>query len=161
MELILGVDPGAKGGVCALAHPHFNTELSVATYEFIELSKNPKEIFDWFRELKNGHTIRGVWIEEVHSLYGMSAKSNFSFGYNVALPNYIAEILELPTVKVPPKTWQKVVGVIGSRKDLKNQVADLAKVHYPHAPLYTPRGRLLDGFSDALMIAHYGYLKLK
>ena len=43
--------------------------------------------------------------------------------------------------------------------DLKVAVANKAEGFYPEAQLHGPLGGLLDGRSDALMIAHY--LKLK
>jgi len=104
-----------------------------------------------------------IALELVHSLGGMSAKSNFTFGGMFWRAKTILDCVGLPYELVTPKVWQKAVGV-PAKKDraqigLKELVATMAHDLYPSAHLYGPRGGLMDGRSDALMIAHY--LKLK
>jgi len=105
-----------------------------------------------------------VALEHVHSLYGMSAKSNFTFGGMFWRARTILDCLGHPFELVQPKAWQQAVG-IPAKKDrdpqdeLKRLVADRAHELYPDAQLYGPRGGLMDGRSDALMIAHYLRLK--
>jgi hypothetical protein len=43
--------------------------------------------------------------------------------------------------------------------DKKKFVASIALQLYPKAPLFGPKGGLLDGRADALMIAHYLSIK--
>ena len=54
------------------------------------------------------------------------------------------------------KIWQKYIGVTAKGKDIKKQISEIALKLYPTANIYGKRGGLLDGRSDALMIAHYG-----
>ena len=104
-----------------------------------------------------------VGLEQVRSLPGMSAKSNFSFGYNVGQLEILLEINDLETHKVLPKFWQQAVGVTIPRKtspkERKSITANRALELYPFADLFGPRGGLKDGRADALMIAHYMYLR--
>ena len=99
-----------------------------------------------------------VWIEDVHSLFGMSAKSNFGFGRNLGLAIAISQIATKGEVAktVTPKIWQKYIGITAKGKDIKKQISEIAIKLYPTANIYGKRGGLLDGRSDALMIAHYG-----
>ena len=64
---------------------------------------------------------------------------------------------------VTPKTWQKACGIAFKPKsapaEKKRVVAAKAHQLYPSAALHGPRGGLLDGRSDALMIAHHMMLK--
>ena len=46
-------------------------------------------------------------------------------------------------------------------KDIKKDVANICQRLYPTAEIYTPKGRLMDGRSDALMIAHYCMIHYK
>jgi len=99
-----------------------------------------------------------VWIEDVHSLFGMSAKSNFGFGRNLGYAIAISQIGTSGAIArtVAPKVWQKYIGVTVKGKAIKNQVAQIAASIYPSASLHGKLGGLLDGRSDALMLAYYG-----
>lgn len=98
-------------------------------------------------------------IEDVHSIFGSSAKSNFTFGFNTGLLHGIIRSLGLPLDQVQPKAWQKHIGVKSTvkGKDVKLAVADIVQKMYPSitSEIYTPRYRLIDGRSDATGIASY------
>ena len=147
---VAGIDPGAQGAMCVL------DSKDPAYTEIFDLhNTTPYEAADWLFNQK----VDRVFIEDVHSLYGMSAKSNFNFGYAVGLVNTIANIVlqgEYP-ILIQPKAWQQAVGVtVKGGKFIKQQVADLVKNLYPHANIFGKRGTLKDGRSDAIMLAHYG-----
>jgi hypothetical protein len=80
--LIVGIDPGAKGSVCVLDSASMQAE-------FMDLSTPLDQIFVWL----NQKNVEAIWIEDVHSLYGMSAKSNFSFGKALGAVETLAQIL--------------------------------------------------------------------
>ena len=146
---VCGIDPGANGAICVL------DSQDLAHVALLDLGKT--SIYDaiiWLR----WYDVKIVWIEDVHSLFGMSAKSNFGFGRNLGIATAIAEVaMQGQTTKtVTPKIWQKYVGVTTKGKAIKKQVAEIANTLYPTADLYGKRGGLLDGRADALMIAHYG-----
>ena len=149
---VCGIDPGANGAICVLdSHGPAHVAL-------LDLGKvTPFDAYQWLHKQQPN----SVWIEDVHSLFGMSAKSNFGFGKNLGIVTAIAKIaINGQTVKtVTPKIWQKYVGVTVRGKAIKKQVAEIANILYPVANLYGKRGGLLDGRADALMIAHYGLNK--
>jgi len=148
---ICGIDPGANGAICVLdSHDPAHVAL-------LDLKKHSNtDIHNW---LHSQLRFRGteIWVEDIHSMHGMSAKSNFSFGKNLGIVTTIAELLvgHLPKT-VTPKTWQKYIGVTAKGKAIKKQVAKIAQHIFPQAELHGKRGGLLDGRSDALMIAYYG-----
>ena len=150
--LIAGVDPGTNGAIAVL------DSKSPDSVALLDLKKN--SVCDTWKWLHTkGLTLEPsrIWIEDVHSMHGMSAKSNFGFGRNVGIINTVAELLlnDSPN-RVTPKIWQKYVGVTVKGKAIKKEVAKIAQDLYPNAELYGQRGGLLDGRADALMIAHYG-----
>ena len=147
--LIAGVDPGANGAIAVLDSSNPD---SVALLDLAKVT--PFDAYQWLHKQQPN----SVWIEDVHSLYGMSAKSNFGFGKNLGIVTAIAKIATNgQAVKtVAPKVWQKYVGVTVRGKAIKKQVAEIAQSLYPTAELHGKRGGLLDGRADALMIAHYG-----
>ena len=154
--LIAGIDPGVNGAIAVLDSE--NTD-SVALLNLKKTTIN--NIHNW---LHSQLRFRGseIWVEDIHSMYGMSAKSNFSFGRNLGTILTITELLKgIPPKTVTPKVWQKYVGVTTKGKAIKKQVAKIAQYLYPQAELHGKRGGLLDGRSDALMIAYYGLHNLK
>ena len=148
---VCGIDPGANGAICVL------DSQDSAHIALLDLKKHSNtDIYNW---LHSQLRFRGskIWIEDIHSMHGMSAKSNFSFGKNLGIVTTIAELLKgIPPKKVTPKVRQKYVGITDKGIAIKQQVAKIAQYLYPQAELHGKRGGLLDGRSDALMIAYYG-----
>jgi len=145
MDLI-SIDPGANGATCYL--PERGDAL------FLDHKKaTAAQLYQFMMQC----TPELIVIEEVHSLYGMSAKSNFSFGYNLGAITTIAELVGAPIHRVQPKIWQKYIGCTKpSGKALKAEIGEIALNLYPNADIRGAKGGLLDGRSDALMIGHYG-----
>ena len=154
--LVCGIDPGANGAIAVLdsTNPDSVALLDLKNNSIVNIHNWLVKELNYKPKLSKQCTF---WIEDVHSLFGMSAKSNFGFGKNLGTVHAIAELFnhELPST-VTPKIWQKYVGITAKGKDIKKQVAEIATRLYPTANVYGKRGGLLDGRSDALMIAHYG-----
>jgi hypothetical protein len=146
---VLGVDPGSRGALCFL-------EDGKAT--FMDYAKHPPHIiYQGICSLDIDLAI----VEDVHSIFGTSAKSNFNFGKNVGIIHGLLWAKGCGFELVTPKVWQKAVGVRAKGKAIKKDVADICTRLYPAANIKGPKGGLLDGRSDALMIAHYGSLLRK
>ena len=152
----VGIDPGSSGAIAVL------DSLNPDSIALLDLKKHSIiTIHEWLVEELDYHPSI-FWIEDVHSMHGMSAKSNFRFGKNIGMITAVAELFrnELSNT-VTPKVWQKYIGVTAKGKAIKKQVAKIAQYLYPQAELHGKRGGLLDGRSDALMIAYYGLHNLK
>ena len=164
MPVYLGVDPGAKGSLCFL--DPYGDILFFDTPNIIP-GKTPS-FNDLSQELLFRTVIPNrVAIEDVHSLYGMSARSNFNFGRNLqAVHDLIRTVYQVYEL-VTPKVWQAAVGIPSQKeveakfraKKRKEAIAEKALWLYPGVMLHGSRGGLLDGRADALMIAHYLRLK--
>ncbi len=155
LDAYVGVDPGDKGAYCLLIP-------STKQVAFMSTTMKPLETLEWFQTIQKEFHLVVTQIEDVHSLHGMSAKSNFSFGGNVRQVNIIPAIAQSPIAHVTPKVWQKHIGVkpiktgtVGRTKIIKNSIAEICERLYPSVNIRGPRGGLHDGYSDALMIAHY------
>lgn len=153
-DAYIGIDPGEKGAICVLIP-------STKQVVFRPTTGKPMDAYQWYLKVTKEVNVHVVMIEDVHSLFGMSAKSNFTFGANVDRVFTIPAVLGLSIAKVTPKNWHKHVGVKctvkgkARPKALKLAVAALCDQLYPKVSIRGPKGGLLDGLSDALMVAHY------
>ncbi len=163
-SLILACDPGAQGNFCIL-------DPVLKLTKFKDNSMDLAKLYYWLERIKKQHGVTHITIEDVHSLFGMSAKSNFTFGWNTGVVNTLPIVCGLKILHVPPKKWQAGVGIypivdklmnsdpkLKRNKAIKLAVAERCGQLYPNAIIKTPRGRLLDGRSDALMMAHWTYI---
>ena len=159
MTTVVGIDPGAKGSLCILdsvtkqilfanTPQGYGDAQSILKAILAEHQRNPIQI---------------IGIEEVHSIFGTSAKSNFSFGFNVGQIHTLAEMTDIGIDLVQPKVWQASCGIRFKPKmkpaDRKKIVGDAAIRLYPSAKIFGPKGGLLDGRADALMLAHHLVIK--
>lgn len=144
----VGADPGAKGAMCLLIP-------ETKQIAFMDNSAKPLEILGWLERINNEYNLKVIMIEDVHAIFGTSAKSNFNFGFNTGLITGIIQASGNSLDKVTPKVWQKYVGVKQKGKLIKKEVGEICDRLYPNTELRGSRGGLLDGRSDALCIAVY------
>jgi len=160
MAVYLGIDPGAKGFLCFL-------DIDTKKMKFVPtpcLETPAREVRKIIMAMHKKHGIVRAAVEDVHSIYGMSAKSNFMFGWNVGGINMLLESTGVGFDRIQPKVWQKGIGLVPKRPprkppERKKAIAGIALRLYPDAPIRGPRGGLLDGKADALMLAHFLALK--
>jgi len=151
-KAFIAVDPGSKGAICLLV-PESKQIL------FCNTSDKPINIIHILNQAQNEFNVICAMVEDVHSIHGTSAKSNFNFGYNTGFITGLIQASGLSLDRVTPKVWQKFIGVKSKGKLIKKEVAKICTDLYPNADIYGPKGGLLDGRSDALMIAHYTSIK--
>jgi hypothetical protein len=172
LKIRIGCDPGAKGGIAAIyENGSIRFERTPATGDGIDINAL-KNIF--LRLAGNGQEIDRtndvlVIIEDVHSIFGSSSKSNFQFGRALGLLEGIVAALDLPYVKVQPKEWQKLaftgipkMTVQGKTKaDTKGMALIAAKRLFPNTSfLATERSKKdHDGIIDALLLSYYAKVK--
>lgn len=151
MKMWIACDPGKNGGMSFLYEDN--------SMKFLDNDQPLQNLIDNIKFITKGYDVQMCMIEDVHSIYGASAKSNFQFGFNTGLMHGIIRSLDLPLGQVQPKAWQKHIGVKGTVKGkaVKQAVADIVTGLYPRitSDVYTPRGRLIDGRTDAAGIVTY------
>ena len=150
MERYIGIDPGKKGSICSI---NKNKDI-----EFFDISLQGRELFSLFSDISSSVGCK-IMIERVSPMQKGGLSSAWKFGYNVGLIHGILEATGIGYDEVTPKRWQKSTRIIIPSKTKPHQrkriVAASAIRLYPGADIYGPKGGLLDGRSDALMIAHY------
>lgn len=171
MKHIIGIDPGAKGGIAAL-----DMKGNLVTYEPFKTLKSGEPDWDWnlnilisFLEMDDG--VNDVWLEDLHALGLVKSSTNFKLGRFVGWVHGVCSVwTDVNWVK--PKAWQKKVWsgedlVMESdrKKDVKATSLACAQRLFPDEdfiPKDCKRCRTAhDGIVDSILIAYYGYLKQK
>lgn len=172
----LGFDVGKNGAICGItSHGEITTQVMPLVNEEISL-KTLSDILEIYSEEYD--IVCGV--EDIHSIFGSSAKSNFQFGRSLGILEGLLASKRLPFIKIAPKTWQKLcfMGVSETRKlPTAEQIANAAKKQKsPQGSIDTKAMALLaaqrlfpketflassrskkphDGIVDALLIAYF------
>lgn len=151
MKTWIGVDPGEKGAVGFMRQDSIGP---VGTFVF----DCPSTIQEIARIVKNLVRDEYVFIaiEKVNPYYKSSAKSAFTFGMNFAAWQMAFAYAGIPYTFVTPRKWQSVVYDSAKKLDNpKKQSYELASRLFPGLELKTKRGKILDGRTDAILIAEY------
>ena len=142
----IGIDPGATGAIAIIS----------GDIQIIDCPPTVAEMAGILR-LYEGYETKAI-IEKVSPFYKSSAKSAFTFGGNFFAWQAILACFQIPYDFVTPRKWQKVMFDSAKKlDDTKQQSFERATRIFPNLDieLKTPRGRILDGRCDALLLAEY------
>lgn len=153
----IGVDIGKKGAIVGI-----NDNLEVLFKYVMPLTKQKEidlpELLKIFTDIATSYRACIVAVEDVHSIFGSSAKSNFQFGRSLGIIEGFVGAKEFSYLKVPPKTWQKIAHVgIPKSEDKKAMSLSAAKRLFPKVDFTATKRSTVphDGIVDALLIAYY------
>jgi hypothetical protein len=180
-KIYIGIDVGKDGGFVTIdPNRCISTLATPTTGPAAKKEINKQGIKEFFQEqIKTALTKHNgaqviVVIEDVHSIFGASAKSNFQFGRALGIVEGMIEALEIQYYKVAPKKWQEVCfqGVPIIKKpgakvegrggiDTKAMALIAAQRLYPKLDLRKSQRaeKAHNGIVDALLMAHYCSLK--
>lgn len=157
---ILGIDPGARGGIALLA-PSL-----VAAYAM-------PDSLPGLADLVRGLSPTSAWVERVHAFPGQGVSSCFTFGQAYGSILGVLAALSIPTHLVEPIAWKRAVlgpadpipeglsakaAKAWARKAGKAQALAYCRTRWPSVSLIaSPRCTTEhDGMGDALCLAAYG-----
>lgn len=124
----IGIDPGMQGFITAM-FPN-------GSFEFYSIDEN--DDLDLHRVLKSikdrSWQVTAV-LEDVHAIFGCSAKSTFNFGEIKGILKGLLVANEIPYTLVQPKTWQGEIWnnqdmivsyktIVRAGKEIKQKVVD-------------------------------------
>lgn len=161
-KVIIGIDPGLSGGIAVITPEAYTVHdipvLDIKKGKSVKHRYNAVEIARMFRSVMQGSAAKDwriqVWLEDVHAMPKQGVTSMFSMGRGLGIYEGIISALGLPLNYISPITWKKKV-MCGQGKE-KDAAVYKAQQLFPQAVLSTPRGRLLDGRAESLLIAYYG-----
>lgn len=158
---VFGLDPGKVPTVCVIDDNYFNFNI----WHCKDKDNFPHENFNrslWQVNLSHSDF---VICEIPHSVFGASAKSNFTFGYSVGSTIQSLYSYTDSVNLVRPKEWQKLVWqpqdkVKGNTKVTSfNAAKRILGNQWKDEDFIPPRGRVVNhNYVDAFLIAYYGYL---
>jgi hypothetical protein len=158
-KIRIGADPGATGGIVVDIDGERMSYIMPRTSKKVLYTKVFLAIFENLPPCEDVHVV----IEDVHSIYGASAGSNFNFGFNCGFLEGVISTFQIPYTKVAPKSWQKELWVgipvieKQGKKDTKGMSLIAAKRLFPKENfLASPRCKVPhDGIVDAMLICEY------
>lgn len=168
MKYYIGIDPGTKGYISIIDE----TGKFIESFPLLKNAKNIDvvEISNTLLNLSKYEDNCRVIIENIHAIFGSSAKGTFNFGFIAGLIEGVIATIGLPYTKINPKIWQKEmfrgVNVITKPSTTsKTQVIDTKKMSFLASHRIFPTVDLRrtskcknedDNFSDSLLMAEYG-----
>ena len=100
MKYSIGVDPGKTGSIVVIDE---KKNMIICNIQTVGKEIDIHHISRFLNAYKeNSHAV----IEDVHSIFGAGAKSNFQFGRALGIIEGIICSLSIPFTKVAPKKWQ-------------------------------------------------------
>ena len=146
--LIVGIDPGMKGGVawyCTIT----------GVYGAAPMPATRRQLHDMLSRLRETHGSLHAVVESVHSMPKQGVASTFKFGKGVGEILGILTALYATLVEPTPQAWKKLV-LAGTDKS-KEAAIQVAENLYPDIKLVLKGCRKPhDGMADAVCLMHYG-----
>lgn len=165
-KCFLGVDPGKRGCLVLITENR-----QVKKFPFTEIGKefSVSAFLKDLESIMSEYTVLHAVIEDVHAIFGSSAKSTFSFGYICGQIEAVLICNKIPFTKVSPKIWQKEMfrGIPEVKKPSssgKTYITDTKTMSISASGKLFPNVSLLrtinckkpdDNVSDALLMAEY------
>lgn len=175
MKYHIGIDVGKKGGIVVLDSTGIIHGMFMIPLIGKEVDLNRLDAIFVVHKALGCHCV----IEDVHSIFGAGAKSNFQFGRVLGMLESLLVAHKIPYTKVQPKKWQAEMwegvspilintgkhvvktGAIKYKTDTKATSLLVAKRLFPTASfLATERSSVPhDGIVDAALMAEYSRRK--
>ena len=143
MKAIIGIDPGANGGIAWI------TSDGKACVE--KMPDTLQDLWDLLLDIKcstwDAYIPVMAYIEQVSSSPQMGVVSAFSFGRGYGNLEMALTAAGIPFERVRPQVWQKALGCMtkGDKNVSKRRAQELF-----------PDRKITHATADALLIAHYG-----
>lgn len=154
--IVLGIDPGASGGIAAIIYGDVEPQAPVIDVAVHKMPETERDLLDLLASFE-GKQVR-AYLEKVHASPGMGVVAAFSFGGNYRMIRTALIAREIPFDEVTPQRWQKAIGglassgkvVNGFKKRDKNVSKRRAQELFPSVR------KMTHAYADALLIAEYG-----
>lgn len=170
-KIYIGVDPGSDGFISVIGED--------GVYEFLPIDGTPiQNVSNFIGKFGLGNCV--AVLEDVHAVFGSSAKGTFSFGFSKGMLLALLVAHRIPYVLVAPKDWQNEVWINADKEytaqkqklksgeertikkvDTKSTSINAARRLFPSVDFRKSERakKPHDGKVDALLMAEYGRRK--
>ena len=149
-EIIIGIDPGASGGIAVISRS--------GEVEVFKMPATERDLWELIESLTNGHC-SFAYIEWIHPAIQKIGKSPMSKLYgNYKALRMALTAADIPLEAVQPVKWQPAMG-ISKRGKTETQTKWKNRLKARAQELFPPsRGikKITLAVADALLIAEYG-----
>lgn len=166
--VVVGIDPGVNGAIARLNVDDETGEARVESVVDIKaIPVNGRRQIDraWLAQAiydagiphdeADPDTLFIVEEQQVFGGQGVISMGTLMYGYGLILG--VLAAYKGPVITVRPKEWKRAHNIPGKKTvEQKRAGVVLAKQLFPGTTFETIRGRMLDGRSDACLIALYG-----
>ena len=144
--IIIGIDPGQKGGIAA-----------INSYE-IFVQSMPDTVKGIVEAIRIWKSDAYLVVERAQAMPRQGVTGVFSYGQHYGGFEAIAACFGIPFMTVRPQEWKKAMGL---NSDKTSSIIECERL-FPQANIYpTPRCKKpSDGMAEALLIAEWGRRKL-
>lgn len=160
---IIGIDPGLSGAIAEIDEKGKIIQLidmPVISYKKGEKVRRDYDV-GFIRAFFNTIQKKIVFIEKMQSMPpGFRVQASFSLGECQGIFRGMFSAFGIGYEFILPKEWKKHFQITRAKGDGKAQAFQIASRLFPEAKMKTEKGRVLDGRSEALLIAEYGRRKL-
>ena len=119
----VGIDPGKNGGIAVF----WNDGTSDA-HRFPKLEYQLPQIVKKIKSKARENKTKLDWvIEDIHALYGSSAKATFSFGKNLGHWEGVLHSNKIEWETVSPKIWQSEYDLPKDKAERKRKLKEIAQ----------------------------------
>jgi hypothetical protein len=173
-RMIIGIDPGLSGAI-GVIKPNGNEVIDIPVLE-IEGSKVRSKSGEMKRKIKHVYDITAInqifinlkttaismgcnieaWLEKSQAMPDQGGVSNFNYGVGFGILQTVLICNKTPMNLVHPVSWKKKI-MFGQGKE-KDAAVYKASQLFPELTFRGPRGGLMDGRAEAMLIAEYGKL---
>lgn len=143
MSVIIGIDPGASGGIAWISDGEACVE---------KMPETLVDLWELLGDIQHGKLIWNkqrckAYLEQVHSMPGQGVASSFKFGQGYGALEMALTAAGIPFERVTPQKWQKALGCLtkGDKNVSKRKAQELF-----------PQLKITHATADALLIAEYG-----
>lgn len=153
-KIIIGIDPGKSGAICAIRGKEILLLEKCPT-----LKNGTKQDYDVQEMCKIMSKLQVMspiaYVERVHAMPKQGVCSMFDFGMGYGIWLGLLHAMKIPFVTVPPQSWKKVL-LEGTDKS-KTAAIQRVQRYFPNVDLKPGKKRVEDhNLAEALLIAMYG-----
>ena len=146
--MIIGIDPGMKGGVAVLGEAD-GRPVFVDGMRMPLIDRGKRQIVDAVKlhNFFSRYVIEEIAIELTHAMPGQGVSSMFTFGYATGVAVGIAYLHTPDPLSVTPQMWKSYFGLRTYKRE------SLAMAHETFSPHFTVDKLADEGIAEAALIA--------